>query len=366
MSPIRPLERGDIPQVAALYESVARSGSRTPAPHLGAYFERTLLDHPWADPEIPSLVYEVGDRGIMGFLGSHVRHLRVEGKPIRATYVGQFATDRAVRGRGAGALLLHRFLAGPQDLTLTDDATAEVPRMWERLGGRTSPLESLAWLRFLRPFRFAETHFRKRSVEQGWERILHPACLALDTFATRLPGNTLRVASPPTQSEELTPRTLLEIMSPATEKLRFSPDYDEEFLEWLFGELARVPSRGILSRRLVRDREGQVLGWYVALMQPGGSVHVLQMAATGGGDIGAVMEHLLFRAWQSGATVLRGRLEPHLLDSVRRRHCHVRHGARPLVYSRDTNLTDKIISGGGLLTRMDGESWLGHNTEAFT
>ena len=74
MSAIRPLERDDLPQVVSLYEHVARSGSRTPPPGLAAYFERTFLDHPWADPEIPSLVYADGDK-IVGFLGSSVRRL---------------------------------------------------------------------------------------------------------------------------------------------------------------------------------------------------------------------------------------------------------------------------------------------------
>ena len=60
MSRIRPVEPYDLPQVASLFESVMRSGGRTPPPLLAAYFERTLLDNPWADPEIPSLVYEGG------------------------------------------------------------------------------------------------------------------------------------------------------------------------------------------------------------------------------------------------------------------------------------------------------------------
>ena len=57
MASIRPLERSDLPAVATLYELVARSGSRTPAPGLERYFEKTFFDHPWADPEIPSLVF---------------------------------------------------------------------------------------------------------------------------------------------------------------------------------------------------------------------------------------------------------------------------------------------------------------------
>ena len=50
MSGIRALEREDLPQVARLYELIMRSGveEKTP-PDLAAFFEKTLLDQPWAD-----------------------------------------------------------------------------------------------------------------------------------------------------------------------------------------------------------------------------------------------------------------------------------------------------------------------------
>ena len=44
MASIRPLERSDLPAVASLYELVARSGSRTPAPGLERYFEKTFFE----------------------------------------------------------------------------------------------------------------------------------------------------------------------------------------------------------------------------------------------------------------------------------------------------------------------------------
>ena len=42
MSAIRPLQKGDLPEVAALFELVMRSGSRRPPPHLADYFGRIL------------------------------------------------------------------------------------------------------------------------------------------------------------------------------------------------------------------------------------------------------------------------------------------------------------------------------------
>src|SRR2546425_837095 len=83
MKGIRPCERADLPEVASLYEYVMRSGTRNPPLGLAEYFERTFFDCPWTDPEIPPLVYKDGGGRIIGFLGSHVRRLRLDGHPIR-------------------------------------------------------------------------------------------------------------------------------------------------------------------------------------------------------------------------------------------------------------------------------------------
>jgi hypothetical protein len=47
------------------------------------------------------------------------------------------------------------------------------------------------------------------------------------------------------------------------------PDYSEEFLRWVFDEMASVRTRGTLVRCLARD-EDRVLGWYVTYCKPGG------------------------------------------------------------------------------------------------
>ena len=50
-SPIRPLEQEDLPAVARLYQVVMRGGSDAPPAFLEPFFERTLLDQPWADSD---------------------------------------------------------------------------------------------------------------------------------------------------------------------------------------------------------------------------------------------------------------------------------------------------------------------------
>ena len=132
MASIRPFERADLPAVASLYELVARSGSRMAAPGLERYFEDTFFDHPWADPEIPSLVFVDDDGGVGGFIGSSVRRLEFRGAPIRLGVAGQLVTEPKARNRAAGMFLMKEYLAGAQDLTVTDTASDVV----ERLGAR--------------------------------------------------------------------------------------------------------------------------------------------------------------------------------------------------------------------------------------
>jgi hypothetical protein len=174
----------------------------------------------------------------------------------------------------------------------------------------------------------------------------------------------LRVAKPATRSEALTSTSLVEHLPAMTSHQRLRPDYSEAFLEWLFDQMARVKSRGTLVRQLVRDEGGRALGWYVAYMQPGGVSQVQQIAAKPQ-DVGAVMDHLLYHACEIGSSILRGRLDPMLFESVRQAHCYLRYDLPVLIHSRDAAITNAIRLGDACLTRMEGEWWMGHHTEPF-
>jgi hypothetical protein len=177
VSILRPLERDDLPQVASLYESVSRSGSAMPPRGLAGYFERTLLDHPWVDPEIPSLVYLDGQGTVRGLIGSHVRRLSLEGRPIRMACGGQLVSDPAVRNRAAGTLLLRRFFAGPQDLTITDGATEATRRIWRGLGGSVGHLGSISWVRLF-DLRAAGEQALERFGMAAWRPVVRPVLSA--------------------------------------------------------------------------------------------------------------------------------------------------------------------------------------------
>lgn len=206
MSPIRPLERTDLPQVAALYELVMRSGRPTPPPGLDDYFARTLLDYPWVDPEIPSLVHTDEDGSIVGFQGSSVRRARFDGRPIRIACAGPLVAHPRARKRGVGAFLVGAYLQGPQDLTITDGGPEHMRQIWTLLGGQMAHLECIEWIRLMRPWRFAESYLReRRAVRRSGGRLVG----ALDA-ATVKSVRRLSPPAPDVTAEPLTPRGLIE------------------------------------------------------------------------------------------------------------------------------------------------------------
>ena len=364
MASIRPFERADLPAVASLYELVARSGSRMAAPGLERYFEDTFFDHPWADPEIPSLVFVDDDGGVGGFIGSSVRRLEFRGAPIRLGVAGQLVTEPKARNRAAGMFLMKEYLAGAQDLTVTDTASDVVERIWARLGGDTLHIACVGWARVFRPFRFAgdyaagrDHHVRARTA-RGLGRVLDPIARRAATPWSSAPTR------PPARTEPLTSAAVVEHLPSLTSDLELRTSYDAPFAEWLLGEAAKVKAHGTLVAELVRDGDGQVAGWYVYYDKPRAIGAVLQVAARRE-SAPLVLQAMFWNAASRGATGLQGRVDGLYRDALSRAGC-VFHpsGFLALAHARDERILHALHSGRSLLTRLEGEWWMGHHLDA--
>jgi hypothetical protein len=364
MAEIRPLERSDLPEVANLYEHVARSGSWEAPPGLAGYFEDTFLDYPWADAEIPSLVY-VDDGRITGFLGSNVRRFTYDGAPVRLAVSGQLVTDPAVRSRAAGAFLLRRFLDGPQDLTITDTASDQARRIWEGLGGETLHIGSVGWARVFSPLR-SVWDYKTRDGGGRMTPLLRPVFSAVDAAGSLVARRALKVSAPQGSTEPLTAEAMGENVGAVAKPYRLRPGYDDlQGTAWLLEQIARVESRGELIARLVRNADGRVQGWFVYYHRPGGIAQTLGVAAAAN-DVGDVLDALLADARERGAVAVQGRVEPHLLDRLaERRALFHKSGYLPLIHSARPELLHAIHSGRALLTRLAGEWWMGHHLLPF-
>jgi len=364
VSEIRPLERRDLPQVAGLIELAFRSGSKTPPPGLARYLERLLFDHPWVDPEIPSLV-ALDDHGdLAGCLGSHIRRFRYDGQAIRVAVSGQLVVDPIARRRALGALLMRRYLDGPQELTLTDTASVTARRLWEGFGGKTVHLGRIGWVRLFRPLRFATEYLLKN--HDRWRHATTSALAPFDAVSTRLTANRWAIPRPDVVTEPLGPEGLVAALPSVLGSVRLRPDYDVPFLEWLFEELAAVRSRGLPTGFVVRDRRGRTLGWYLYFLRRGGISQVVQVVANER-DMAPVVDHLLEHARLNGAAALQGRVEPGLIEILAERGCLLHaSGYRVLVHARDDGIVHAIDSGDAVLSRLDGDWWTGLHLESFS
>lgn len=326
-------------------------GTARPMPELCAYFERLIFDQPWHDAEIPSLVFDQPGHGIVGFVASHTRRLRMEGRDLRLACSGQLVAREDFRNRGVGALLMRSYLKGPQDLTITDGATDEVRAMWTKFGGQTNYLASNVWTRITSPVAHAGWAATRRLGRQGG--FAARAGAGLDAMLGLRPTPTVADSV----SEQLSVGDLVELSSWMAGQFQIGPAYDEAFAAWLLAELAERPERGAPLCRKVSDLNGEPLGWYLAFIDPTGVAQAIQVVAPAAG-CERVVDCLIKDVGDHGASAVMGRVDPHLYSAVRRRGFILRRGEWALLHSREPELVNAALRGDALLTRLEGEWWL--------
>ena len=365
MIEIRPLERDDVPAAARLFALVWRGSEDASDPELERFFMSTLFDHPWRDPELPSLVGMDGD-SLVGLIGSNVRRVAFDGRPLRMVCSAHLVSHPRARGQAVGARLMKALLSGPQDVTITDGATDEVRRMWQALGGASVSLGAFSFVRLFRPVALAGDLALSRRQGRLATSSLRHVSFAVDVVARRVARGRLVAGPAETTASALTPEALVSSLGEVARGVRFHSRYDIPYLTWLFDELARVEERGTLWgdgiprgrfwAELVRAGDA-VLGWYVCHLREAGFCRVLQLAAAPrAGEL--VFTQLSTRAEQLGAAALYGRVEPALVPSLGLTPTLVRRSdGRLLVHAREPDLSLAIRAGDALLTRMDGEWW---------
>ncbi len=348
MASIRPFERADVPIVADLLRRHLEGSVELHEEFLSA----TLLDHPWADPELPSLVATQDDGSVVGFVGAQVRRMRLGERRLRAVCCSHLVVEPEARGGAAGALLLRRLLAGPQDLTWSDTANDVVARMWPLFGGYTDHTRACDWMLVLRPGRWALGALSSLARRQPGARETVPvAAIPLHAAGPRLLGRAFPSPEPLVTSEPAGAAAIAEQAPAFAGRGSVRPDHDADHLAHLFALIER--SAGRLERRLVR-RAGQPIGWYACLDRGTGASRVIHIAARDA-DLDAVVGELVTRARARGHAVLSGRFEPHLEDPLRRRFAVLGLARRPVMHAGDPQIRGLLGSGSALITQLDGE-----------
>lgn len=347
METIRPFERDDLPAVAALIEA------RLPGWIWGEkLLAKTLVDCPWADPELPSLVAVDAEDEVIGFMGAQVRRMRLDDRSIRGVCCSHLVVaDRPVGL--AGARLVRKMLSGPQDLSWTDTATDTVLRMWGALGAYLDQTRACDWMLVLRPGRWLAAVLAARARRAPFARDLTPLD-AVPLQALR-PGNRGHPDGRPAGIRGTEPSTeeLIEALPSLTADARLRVEYDAPHLERLFSQIRTA--LGPPTRRVV-SRNGSPIGWYAYVLQPGGIGRVLHVS-TLEPEADVVFEDLIDHARTEGANLLTGRAEPYLRAALKRRGAGLAYSRhrQPVVHTRDSQIRELLASSSSRLTPLDGE-----------
>lgn len=355
MTRVRPAAEADIPAVVRLFERVFPYHGWTSEADCAAYFREILFGNPWRDAAIQSLVAERGAR-LAGFYGVVPRPMTLRGRTIRVAVGCNFMVDPE-HGDGLVAFeLLKAVFGGPQDLTLSDGASAEAAYLWTRLRGRVPLAYNMHWLRPLRPARYLLTVLEERDLAPRALTLgARPVAAGVDALARRLRPNAFLAGE--LDDEPLEPEAVCADLPDMTHGKALTPAYDAESLTWLLDHAARKPL-GMLRARRVLGAGRQPVGWYIYYLCSAGPSELVQLVARPG-HYERVLEHVLADAWHRGATAVRGRLDPDGVEALSRRHCWLRwEEPRTLVHARDPEIAVAIEHGDAFLSRLDGEWWM--------
>src|SRR5215475_3749510 len=153
-SGVRPLREQDVPQILDLYSQVLAGPAKDDPGRRYESFRNLYFDSPSSDSEIQPLVYEESSGRITGFLGVLSQPVLFRGRPLRCATSAHFCVHPDSRGL-AGARLLTTFLAGPQDVSISDESNSVSRRLFELVGGSTSLFSSMGWTLPLKPVQVA-------------------------------------------------------------------------------------------------------------------------------------------------------------------------------------------------------------------
>lgn len=353
---IRALRTDDLPAVVSLYRAHLARPQLATHDELVEAFARIFLSAPLHDPAIPSLIAVDAEGDVIGFLGSQVHRMVFDDRPVRLGCSSALVVAPQARNAAIGAFLLKRYLSGPQDLTITDTAAQPTEYLWKRLGGSTLPLSSIVWVCPIRPLEAVAGLGLWRFGRHRWLRLLRPLCRPIDLALTRTAKREPTQDADDLTDEPLSSQSMIDHLLLGRDACRLRPAYDPESLDQLMAEIGRSRSKGMLVRRLVRDRDGEAAGWFIAFLLPNGVYEIAHVAAAPGREL-AMIRHLIADATARGASAVRGRLEPWIIEALPRRAIMFSR-VRFLIHSPDPTIVRAAQTSDMLVTGLEGDMWM--------
>jgi hypothetical protein len=332
---IRPLEPDDLPGVAELVRVNLAGWSRDEAG-----LARLLVDHPWAETPLRSLVALDDSGELIGSIGAQTRRVRFGDRELKGVAVSHLVVAPDRRAGAAGVMLVRQLLGGGQDLTWTDSGTPAVLRIWGALGGRLDHSRVCNWMIVLRRGRWLRARLAARISRSR-------SNAHLDVPVRALPFDSATVEAE-VDGEDVSGGALPDIDEAVSSGFELRVAHDAAYLERQFEFLTSIGERVV--SRVVRRGE-RPLGWYAYLLRPTAS-RVLAIAAPAM-QADAVLGDLLRDARDRGTSVVSGRLEPHLDQALRGQPAVLALSQQPIIHAREPEVLAALTSSSSLLTELD-------------
>jgi hypothetical protein len=350
MATIRSFDPDDLPAVQALMRADPPGWTADEG-----LLKGTLIEHPWADQDLPSLVAIGESNEVVGFIGAQPRVLRLGDRRLLGVCCSHLVVVPDRRAGAAGALLLRRLLNAGQELTWSDSAGDIVMRMWRTFGGHLDQARACDWMLVLRPARWLGGALSAALRREKAGRNLAPvAAVPFQAAGRRLARRAFPSPSPDVSGEDANAEEIVDALPALIREPRLKVDHDPASLRHIFALVQA--NLGPLACRLVR-RAGRPIGWYAYLPRPGGVSRVLHLDALQA-EADAVVGELIESAQGQRSAVLAGRMEPALEAPLHRRFAVLGFARRPVIHTRDLEVKAALATDASLLTQLDSEWWV--------
>jgi hypothetical protein len=355
---VRALVEGDIPQIAGLYWNYMRLRKGPPPAALVSLFHELYFESPFTSDDFASLVYDVPDHGIVGFLGGSVRQMSVCGRPIRVMFGGNLVVHPDYRSGLVAPRIVNTFRSNNYDLAMVDSANNISKQILQRLGYAVIPALNIHWRRPLSPVQYGiygVAVSASSSLLGIMAHVAQPLCRVADAVASRIPANPFRQREPRLQGTELDLETLLNCMVQFRKGYSIYPEYSLESLGWLMNWMKRQTFRGTLRKIVLRDRSQKIVGWYIYYAKPGAIGEVVQIG--GYPNITKdILDHLFCDAQQQGVIGLHGVVDSRRIPDFSDKGCFFTcRGGWSFAYSPNPEVMQMLERGDAFLSRLDGE-----------
>lgn len=357
---IRPFARDDAQAVAALFHAVMLH-AKGPAPRqLAAYLVSHFLDGPFADPDIPCLVYVSAEGNLEGFVGVVVQPMTYENRTIRAAILGTLMVQGHERAPMIGARLLRQVVGGPQDLTLSETAGEASLAMWRQLRGAVLDRHSYEYIRILAPMSFG------LSMMARWVPLLFsaaPVTRLLDRLMPRS-GSQLRWTGIPdafrpqggVEARGVSASDFAALVESLLSADAVKPHWDDGRLVAMIAEAMDKPAYGAPHLCEVVTRTGKPIGGFFLHSAPNAVARVLDVFHAPG-QAGPVVDAMLCYARDLGASGVQGRITPSLFDALMSRKAALVHAGASVINGKDIALVSDFLEGRAHFNGLVGERW---------